>query len=67
MVGPRRRDAWIWREGRLVRVGDLDPDEFPERRDLAKVHAAHERLLDPGAPAAIADFIRRRLAELPDA
>ena len=67
MVGPRRPDAWIWREGRLVRVGDLAPDEFPERRDLAKVHASRERLLDPGAPSAIADFIRRGLAESPDA
>ena len=50
-----------------MRVGDLAPDEFPERRDLAKVHAARERLLDPGAPSAIADFILRRLAESPDA
>lgn len=67
MVGPCRPDAWIWREGRLVRVGDLDPGEFPERRDLAKIHAGRERLLGPGAPAEIARFIRCRLAELSDA
>jgi hypothetical protein len=48
-------------------VGDLDPGEFPERRDLAKIHAGRERLLGPGAPAEIARFIRCRLAELSDA
>ncbi len=32
MVGPWRRDAWIWREGFLGRVGELAPGQLPEDR-----------------------------------
>ncbi len=32
MVGPYRREAWIYREGKIRRVGDLKPGDFPERR-----------------------------------
>ena len=65
MVGPWRKDAWIWRDSRLVRVGDLDPAEFPERRDLARRLAAQDRLLTPGDVESIAAFVRARLAPAP--
>ncbi len=61
MVGPWRKGAWIWRESRLVRVGELDPGEFPERRDLASRHAARQRLLEPGDLEAIAAFVHRQI------
>lgn len=61
MVGPWRPDAWIFRESRLVRVADLDPAEFPERRDLASAYASRERLLDPGDLEAIAAFVHRQI------
>lgn len=67
MVGPRRSSAWIWREGRLVRMADLDPAEFPERRDLAVSFATRDRLLDHGATDAIAAFVKDRLAAPTDA
>jgi len=63
MVGPWRKGAWIWRGSRLVRVGDLDPTEFPERRDLAARHDARDRLLEPGALEAIAAFVHSQLAD----
>jgi heptosyltransferase-1 len=63
MVGPWPKGAWIWRESRLVRMGDLDPDEFPERRDLAARHAAAARLLAPPDVEAIAEFVRDRLEQ----
>ncbi len=66
MVGPRRPGAWIFRESRLVRVSDLDPSAFPERRDLAARYAArqaaHGRLLEPGDPGIIAGFIRQQIS-----
>jgi hypothetical protein len=62
MVGPRRSDAWIFRESRLVRVSDLDPSAFPERRDLAARYASQGRLLAPGDPAIIAGFIRQQIS-----
>lgn len=62
MVGPWPKDAWIWRESRLVRVGELDPDEFPERRDLAARHEARGRLLGPADLEALAAFLRERLS-----
>jgi hypothetical protein len=66
MVGPRRSGAWIFRESRLVRVSDLDPSDFPERRDLASRYAAryaaHGRLLDRGDLETIAGFIRQQIS-----
>lgn len=66
MVGPHRSGAWIFRESRLVRVSDLDPSAFPERRDLASSyaarHAAHGRLLDSGDLETIAGFVRQQIS-----
>ncbi len=65
MVGPWREDAWVWRESRLVRVGDLDPGEFPERRDLAPRYAAQQRLLEPADLERLAAFVHGRLETAP--
>lgn len=65
MVGPWRQDAWIWRESRPVRVGDLDPGEFPERRDLAARYAAQSRLLAPTDIERLAAFVHGRLEAMP--
>lgn len=66
MVGPRRSGAWIFRESRLVRVSDLDPSAFPERRDLASRYAARfaarGRILDSGDLETIAGFIRQQIS-----
>lgn len=62
MVGPYPGSAWVFRESRLVRVADLDPAEFPERRDLAARYAARERLLEPGDLETIAAFVSKRIA-----
>jgi len=67
MVGPRRPGAWVWRDGRFVSMADLDPAEFPERRDLAASFAARERLLEPEALASIGAFVKNRLAALSEA
>lgn len=32
MVGPWRKDAWIWRQGLLCQVGDVAPGQLPEQR-----------------------------------
>lgn len=61
MVGPRRPGAWIFRESRLVRMADLDPAAFPERRDWAARYAVRERLLEPGDLETIATFVRRQI------
>ncbi len=36
IVGPCRKRAWVWRDGFLGRVGDIAPDQFPERRRHAR-------------------------------
>ena len=64
MVGPWRPDSWIWRESRLVRVRDLQPDEFPERRDLQQFYGSKERLLAPSDLTYIVAFLRTQLAEI---
>jgi heptosyltransferase-1 len=32
MVGPWRKDAWIWRDSNLAQVRDITPGQFPENR-----------------------------------
>ncbi|MCB1203296.1 MAG: glycosyltransferase family 9 protein [Verrucomicrobiae bacterium] len=58
MVGPRRPGAWVFRDSRILRVGDLDPEAFPERRALALRFHSRARLLDPGDLERIADHVR---------
>ncbi|NLT70978.1 MAG: glycosyltransferase family 9 protein [Verrucomicrobiaceae bacterium] len=65
MVGPWRPEAWVLRESRLVRVRDLRPDEFPERRDRQSEYAKRDRLLAPADLAYLAGFLRTQLAETP--
>jgi hypothetical protein len=62
MVGPCRPGAWIWREGRIVRVGDLDPAAFPERRDLAAVYEKRGRILEADDISSVANFVHERIA-----
>lgn len=61
MVGPRRPGAWAFRDSRIARVGDLDPEEFPERRKLAQRLQAKARLLEPGDLELIAAHVRKQL------
>ncbi|MBP6602475.1 MAG: glycosyltransferase family 9 protein [Verrucomicrobiales bacterium] len=63
MVGPWRKSSWIWRESRLVQVGDLDPDRFPEQRDRQKFLAAQSRILAPNDITALTDFLHRELKQ----
>lgn len=64
MVGPWPPEAWIWRESRLVQVKALDPEAFPEQRQLAAHYAARPRLLEPGELEAIAAFVHEQLGPL---
>lgn len=63
MVGPWRPDAWIWRESRLVQRREVQPDEFPERRDLQTHYESRERLLAPSDLSYIAAFLRTKVSE----
>ncbi len=56
MVGPWRPDAWIFRDGQLVRIGDLAPGQFPEYRDQKREYATRDRLYKTGEIHEIADF-----------
>lgn len=67
MVGPWRSDAWVWRDSRIVAVHDLDPGEFPERRDLQAHFAAKERILTSSDLAAIAAFLQNQVKATPPA
>jgi ADP-heptose:LPS heptosyltransferase len=64
MVGPWRPDAWVWRDSRLVQRRDVQPDEFPERRDLQKHYGSKERLLAPSDLSYIAAFLRTKVSEI---
>lgn len=65
MVGPCRPGAWVWRDSQLVRVGGLEPDRFPERRDLAADFARRPRLLEAGSLERIARFVHEQVGNSP--
>lgn len=60
MVGPWRSDAWIWRDGHIVRVGDLVPGRFPEERGRKRAFDRRERLLAPADRDEIIRFLLSR-------
>ena len=67
VVGPCRAGAWVWRDGFLGRVGELEVDRFPEQRHLARKvwQKADDRdapLLQTGAIDAIAARVAEQLA-----
>ncbi len=61
MVGPWQPDAWIWREGQLLQVKQLSPDQFPERRDLKASFGSKDRLFSPEEIKAMSDFLIKQL------
>ena len=61
MVGPWRPNSYIFRDSQIVRVTDLGPNQFPERRDLKAAFASRERLFSESDIAAIAEFLKKRL------
>lgn len=63
MVGPWRREAWVWRDGFLGRVGEIAPGRFPEDR---RGRSRFERgILDGESTARLGAFLNDRMAESP--
>ncbi|MCB1234195.1 MAG: glycosyltransferase family 9 protein [Verrucomicrobiae bacterium] len=62
MVGPCRKSAWVWREGFLGRVGEIQPGQFPERRRDARRRAGEQGILRPGDARRLAAFAVSRLS-----
>lgn len=59
MVGPWRKDAWIWRAGEFARVGEVEKGRFPEHRDDRDRYA--NGILRPGQGEEIAAIVADRL------
>jgi heptosyltransferase-1 len=57
-VGPWRRDAWFWRDGMLLKIGDIKANQFPEKRNrrrlIEQLRQHSGRLLPEGSMARIA-------------
>ena len=60
-VGPWRKEAWFWRDGQLLKVGDIEAGQLPERRKSKKLieqlRQQTNRLLPEGSMAQIAQAI----------
>lgn len=61
MVGPWRPESYIFRDSQIVRVADLGPGQFPERRDLKADFASRERLFSGDDTTAMSEFLKERL------
>ena len=59
MVGPWRKDAWVWREGFLGDVGSIAPGQMPENRG-DRDRFAHG-ILPGDAGETVADFVKSRM------
>ncbi len=57
-VGPWQKQAWFWRDGQLLRVGDIKAGQLPERRKsrrlIEQVRRQTNRLLPEGTMAHLA-------------
>ena len=70
IVGPCRKNAWIWRDDFLGRVGDVGLDQFPECRQQARQKVSDDdsgvnALLPAGAVDTIGAFVTDQLAAAP--
>lgn len=59
MVGPWRKDAWIWREDYLGQVRDIEPGRLPEDRSARERFAAG--ILPGNAAETLARFVAERM------
>ena len=59
MVGPCREDAWVWRDGKILRAKEIAPDQFPEDRSARGRFT--DSVLPPGGPERIAQFVQSQL------
>lgn len=62
VVGPWQQKAWVWRDGELAQVCDLDAGKFPERRDRKKHFEKKDRLFPQEEIAEISEFISSQFA-----
>lgn len=60
MVGPYRPEAWIWRDGFLEQIRDIEPGRFPENR--ANREKFTQSLLPPGSAQRLAEFVKERIS-----
>ncbi|MFK5921480.1 MAG: glycosyltransferase family 9 protein [Verrucomicrobiota bacterium] len=58
VVGPWQKEAWIWRDGLLLKAGDLQAGQLPEQRRrralIEQLRQRTGRLLPPGSMQRIA-------------
>jgi hypothetical protein len=58
--GPYRDDAWVWRDGRILAVKEIAPDQFPEDRSARDRFA--EAILPGCGSEEIAGFVLSRIS-----
>lgn len=60
-VGPWQKEAWFWREGQLLKVGDIKPGQLPERRKskrlIQQLRQQTNRLLPEGTMSHLAEAV----------
>ncbi|NOY00148.1 MAG: glycosyltransferase family 9 protein [Verrucomicrobia bacterium] len=60
-VGPWQKQAWFWRDGQLLRIGDIKAGQLPERRKsrrlIEQVRRQTNRLLPEGTMAHLAQAV----------
>ena len=59
MVGPWRKDAYIYRDSQIWRVDEVEVDQFPERRDAREKFAQKERILSEEELRTVCGFVKR--------
>ncbi|MEM1440733.1 MAG: glycosyltransferase family 9 protein [Verrucomicrobiota bacterium] len=57
MVGPYRKNSWIWRAGQIRQVQTIEPGEFPEDRKARKHFAQQDRILSADEVNALSKFL----------
>ncbi len=61
MVGPWRKNAFIWRDGGIWQVDEIETGQFPENRDSRENVAAQERIINEEEMTALCEFVANRI------
>jgi len=59
MVGPWRKQAFIWRDSEIWRVDEIEAAQFPERRNDRKDFANRDRLMSESDLIVLCSFVKQ--------
>ncbi len=61
MVGPWKKEAYIWRDSEIWQVDEIEADQFSEKREDREEFAARERIISEADMTKICEFVKSKI------